>query len=74
MDYDLTKLGKLGAEQERLRTALEDVRAKLRKEILAAHAAGARQVDIAKNARYTRDAIYKMTQAAERDETKPHPS
>jgi len=57
MDYDLREMEKLGAEHERLQAEIEEVRDRLHAEVLKAHAAGVRQVDIVKASRYTRDRI-----------------
>ena len=60
MSYDLTNLERLGRRVERLRTELAELLPQVRAEIAAATAAGVRQVDVAKAAHYTRDAVYKI--------------
>jgi hypothetical protein len=62
MAYDLTNLERLGKRAERLRAELVELMPQIRAEVVAALDAGARQVDVAKAARYTRDAIYKIGQ------------
>ena len=60
MGYDLTNLEKLGRRVERLRTELAELLPQMRVEVQAALDADVRQVDVAKAARYTRDAIRKI--------------
>ena len=60
MGYDLTNLERLGRRAERLRAELAEVMPQIRAEVVAAINAGERQVDVARAARYTRDAIYKI--------------
>jgi hypothetical protein len=62
MAYDLTNLEQLGKRAEKLRDELDELLPQIRAEVRAAIDAGARQVDVAKAARYTRDAIYKIGQ------------
>ena len=62
MSYDLTRLEQLGRRAERLRAELAEVMPQIRAEVVAAINAGERQVDVARAARYTRDAIYKIGQ------------
>jgi len=60
MSYDLTNLEKLGRRVEKLRAELAELLPQVRAEVQAAIDAGARQVDVAHAARYTRDAVYKI--------------
>lgn len=60
MSYDLSNLEKLGRRVEKLRAELAELMPQVRAEVVAALDAGARQVDVAHAARYTRDAIYKI--------------
>ena len=62
MSYDLTNLKRLGRRVEQLRTELAELLPQVRAEVAAAINAGERQVDIARAARYTRDAVYKIGQ------------
>ena len=62
MGYDLTNLERLGRRAEKLRAELAELMPQIRAEVLAAIEAGERQVDVARAARYTRDAIYKIGQ------------
>ncbi len=62
MTYDLSKLERLGWRVEKLRTELQELMPQIRMEVVAAIDAGVRQVDIARAAHYTRDAIYKIGQ------------
>lgn len=60
MSYDLSNLERLGRRAEKARTELAELLPQIRAEVIAALDAGERQVDVAKAARYTRDAIYKI--------------
>lgn len=62
MTHDLSELERLGRRAERLRRELDELLPQIRTEVKAALDAGIRQVDVAKAARYTRDAIYKIGQ------------
>jgi len=60
MPYDLSNLERLGRRAEKARAELAELLPQIRAEVIAALDAGERQVDVAKAARYTRDAIYKI--------------
>lgn len=62
MAYDLTNLERLGRRAERLRRELDELLPQIRTEVRVALDAGVRQVDVARAAHYTRDAIYKIGQ------------
>lgn len=60
MGYDTTRLAQLGKRMQRLRDDTEALRPDLHAEILAALAAGIRQVEVVKMTGYTRDAIRQL--------------
>jgi hypothetical protein len=60
MPYDLSNLERLGRRAEKARAELAELLPQIRAEVTAALDGGARQTDVAKAARYTRDAIYKI--------------
>lgn len=62
MSYDLTNLDRLGRRVDKLRAELAELLPQVRAEVKAALDAGVRQVDVARAARYTRDAVYKIGQ------------
>lgn len=66
MGYDATRLNQLGKRMRRLRDETETLRPDLHAEILAALAAGVRQVEIVKATGYTRDAIRQLVNRASR--------
>lgn len=66
MTYDATRLRQLGKRMQRLRDDTEALRPDLHAEILAALAAGVRQVDIVKATGYTRDAIRQLARRSSR--------
>lgn len=57
MDYDPSRLTKLGAKFQRLRAELEAVRPDLADEIRTAHEAGMPQVEIVRLTGYTRELV-----------------
>jgi DNA-directed RNA polymerase specialized sigma24 family protein len=59
------ELDRLGRRHKSLRDQLDNLRPELRAAILTAHAAGVRQVEIAKATGYTREAVYRMTMDAD---------
>jgi hypothetical protein len=62
--YDLATLSELGQRHERERAAVEQTRAQLVAEIVAAAKAGVRQVDIVRMTGYTRERVRQICRAA----------
>jgi hypothetical protein len=63
-EYDLAKLAELGRQYEQERAAAEKTRGLLTPEIVAAAAAGVRQVDIVKASGLTRERVRQICRAA----------
>lgn len=68
MTYDATRLAELGRQHKRLRAQIEEVRAKLGPEILAAHLAEVQQVEIVELTGYTRESVRQICMSDEERE------
>lgn len=68
MPYDPTRLAKLGRQRKKLLDQLEDLRAQITPEVVAAELSGLTQKEIAALTHYTRETIRQMCLTPEQRE------